>query len=76
MIGVYENEGLTEKNIFQFEDSRKAGKFVEQLSETGDIILIKGSQGVRMERAVEEVMAHPENKEKLLVRQDPEWANR
>jgi len=70
------NEGLTEKNIFQFEDSRKAGKFVEQLSETGDIILIKGSQGVRMERAVEEVMAHPENKEKLLVRQDPEWANR
>ena len=70
------NEGLTEKNIFQFEDSRKAGKFVEQLAETGDIILIKGSQAVRMERAVEEIMAHPEDKEKLLVRQDAEWVNR
>jgi len=70
------NEGFTEKNIFQFEDSRKAGKFVEQLAEEGDIILIKGSQGVRMERSVEEVMAHPEDKEKLLVRQDSEWLNR
>ena len=70
------NEGLAEKNIFQFEDSRKAGKFVEQLAEAGDIILIKGSQSIRMERAVEEIMAHPEDKEKLLVRQDAEWTNR
>ena len=41
-----------------------------------DIILVKGSQNVRMERIVEEIMAHPENKDKLLVRQEPEWQNR
>jgi UDP-N-acetylmuramoyl-tripeptide--D-alanyl-D-alanine ligase len=70
------NQAFPEKNIFQFEDSRKAGKFIEQLSGAGDIILVKGSQGVRMERAVEEIMAHPENKTKLLVRQDAEWQYR
>ena len=68
--------GMSEKNIFQFEDSREAGKFLQTILEPGDIILVKGSQGVRMERVVEEVMAHPEDKEKLLVRQDKEWQNR
>ena len=68
--------GMSEKNIFQFEDSREAGKFVDTILEPGDIILVKGSQGTRMEKVVEEIMAHPENKEKLLVRQDPAWKKR
>ncbi len=68
--------GLPEKNIFQFEDSRKAGKFIEGILEKGDIVLVKGSQSMRMERAVEEIMLHPELKETLLVRQDEEWLKR
>jgi len=40
--------------------------------EPGDLILVKGSQGVRMEKVVEQVMADPEQKETLLVRQDEE----
>ncbi|MEK7661962.1 MAG: UDP-N-acetylmuramoyl-tripeptide--D-alanyl-D-alanine ligase [Patescibacteria group bacterium] len=67
---------LSEKNIFQFEDSRKAGKFVEGIIKKGDAILIKGSQSMRMERAVEEIMAEPLRKEELLVRQDREWQSR
>ncbi len=68
--------GLDEKNIFQFEDSREAGKHLEGILQAGDVALIKGSQSIRMERAVEEVMLHPEDKEKLLVRQDKEWQSR
>ena len=68
--------GLSEKNIFQFDDAREAGTFLEQLIKTGDVILVKGSQSMRMERVVEEIMAHPEQKGELLVRQEEEWLNR
>ena len=39
----------------------------------GDYILVKGSQGVRLEKLVEEIMAHPEDAPQLLVRQNEEW---
>jgi len=68
--------GFNASNILQFDDSRQTGKVIEKLIQPGDTILIKGSQGMRMERAVEEIMAHPEDKEKLLVRQEEEWMNR
>lgn len=68
--------GLSEKKIFQFEDSREAGKFLEQKIKEGDIALAKGSQGMRMERAVLEVMANPEKARELLVRQEEEWGKR
>ncbi|MBX4199941.1 UDP-N-acetylmuramoyl-tripeptide--D-alanyl-D-alanine ligase [Candidatus Parcubacteria bacterium] len=68
--------GMDEGKIFQFDDSREAGKFLEQIMKRGDLVLVKGSQGMRMERVVEEVMLHPEEKEKLLARQDKEWQRR
>ena len=67
------DQGMDEGTIFQFENSREAGKFVEQLLEKRDIVLVKGSQSIRMERVVQEIMAHPEKSENLLVRQDEEW---
>lgn len=73
--------GMSEKHIYQFENSREAGKYLEKMLKEGDVILIKGSQGsgaqsIRMERAVEEIMAEPEKKAELLVRQGEEWARR
>ncbi len=71
------NNGMDEKNIYQFDDSRQAGKFLETILKEGDIVLAKGSQNtIFMERLVEEVMLHPEEKEKLLVRQEGEWKNK
>jgi UDP-N-acetylmuramoyl-tripeptide--D-alanyl-D-alanine ligase len=68
--------GLGEEKVFQFDESVEAGRFIKDLVKPGDIILIKGSQGIRMEKCVEELMAHPEDKAKLLVRQDEEWKDR
>jgi UDP-N-acetylmuramyl pentapeptide synthase len=70
--------GLPESNIFQYEqnESRRAGKELEFKLQEGDIVLVKGSQSMRMERAVEEIMAEPQKVAELLVRQDPEWLNR
>lgn len=40
----------------------------------GDVILFKGSQNnVRLERAVKILMAHPEEADRLLCRQEIEW---
>ena len=68
--------GMSDSSIFQHEDARRAGKELEAMLTPGDIVLIKGSQSVRMEKTVEEVMAEPERAAELLVRQDPEWKKR
>ncbi len=65
--------GMNEKNIFQYEDTTKAGRELQNLIQSGDAILIKASQGIRAERIVEEVMQDPEKASELLVRQDSAW---
>lgn len=65
--------GMSEDNIFHFDDNSIAGKFLEDRIKKGDIILVKGSQGARMERVVKEIMADPLHANDLLVRQSPEW---
>lgn len=65
--------GMSETTIYQYEDARTAGKELESIVGEDDIILIKGSQSIRAERAVEELMAAPERAGELLVRQDPMW---
>jgi UDP-N-acetylmuramoyl-tripeptide--D-alanyl-D-alanine ligase len=61
---------LSEKNIFQFDDSIEAGKALQDITKENDIILVKGSQSTRMEKIVEEVMLEPEKANELLVRQE------
>jgi len=61
------------ENIYTFETSDEAKKKVQELIKEGDLVLIKGSQGMRMEKIVEEIMAEPEKKKELLVRQSKKW---
>ncbi len=68
--------GMKEKSILQFEDSQKAGEEIANLVKEHDVVLIKGSQSMRMEKAVEQLMANPERAEEVLVRQDSEWRRR
>lgn len=65
-----------ESKVIYSNTSDEAGKFVQSIIDEGDIVLVKGSQTMRMERVVEEIMRHPSDKDKLLVRQNPEWLNR
>ena len=65
--------GMQEKNIFEFDDALKAGREMQTFIKPGDVLLVKGSQSVRAERFVEELMADPAQAEELLVRQDPMW---
>ncbi|HRY36911.1 MAG TPA: UDP-N-acetylmuramoyl-tripeptide--D-alanyl-D-alanine ligase [Candidatus Magasanikbacteria bacterium] len=65
--------GMDENKIAVFDDSVSAGKFLQNKMEKGDVILVKGSQGKRMEKIVKEVMAEPEKAGELLVRQEEHW---
>ncbi|MEK7134143.1 MAG: UDP-N-acetylmuramoyl-tripeptide--D-alanyl-D-alanine ligase [Patescibacteria group bacterium] len=64
------------KTIETFSDSREAGDALRKILKAGDVVLVKGSQSTRMERVVEEIMAEPEKRKELLVRQDEEWQKR
>ena len=68
--------GLRDEQILQYESSQKAGQDIQNLIREGDCILVKGSQSIRMECVVEEIMAEPERAAELLVRQDAEWKKR
>lgn len=68
--------GMSSEMIFQYDDAHQAGKELEMMLCEGDVVLVKGSQSMRLERIVEEIMAEPEEAESLLVRQDPIWRAR
>lgn len=64
---------MSKESIHEEGSAWDAGKLLEEIIQAGDVILVKGSQSMRMERAVEEIMAHPELKKDLLVRQEEYW---
>lgn len=65
--------GLDERRVFRFDDPVLAGQFVYDRIRRGDLILVKASQGMRLEHTVKELMAQPEDADDLLVRQGKEW---
>ncbi len=64
---------MEEKNIFQCENSVEAGKILYDIIRKNDVILVKGSQSMRMEKVVEGIMLEPKKAGELLVRQEEEW---
>ncbi len=68
--------GMPADRIFSFDDVSKAGKYIQSIMPPQSLILIKGSQGIRMEKIVKELMAEPLRATELLVRQTGEWADR
>lgn len=68
-----EEAGMRSDNIFHFPNSDDARIFVQERIGEGDLILVKGSQGARMEKIVKEIMAEPLRAKELLVRQGRGW---
>ncbi len=65
--------GMTSENVKTFDNSRDAATHLASIVKSGDIVLIKGSQSIRMERITAALLREPEKAAKLLVRQEREW---
>ncbi len=67
--------GIPEEHTQQFTNSSEAGRWLDTHVKKGDIILVKGSQSARMEKAVKDILAEPMRASELLVRQENYWLN-
>lgn len=65
--------GMKINQIHHFTNSLAAAEFLEANISNRDVLLIKGSQAVRMEKIVKKLMQNPDQASKLLVRQGTEW---
>lgn len=68
--------GLSTDAVHIFERGSDAASYLLSEVKRGDVILVKGSQSMRMERIVKALMEHPEQASSLLPRHDAEWLAR
>ncbi len=68
--------GMREANMFNFDTSIDAARYVLTVMSHGDVIYIKGSQSMRMERAVKMLLSDAVDSKTHLVRQEEEWLKR
>ncbi len=73
--GALDN-GMLDDNIMQCDSSLEAGKELVQILQPGDIVYLKGSQSIRMEKAVAMILATTHDPKKVLARQEVEWSKR
>ncbi len=65
--------GMRQNQLMHMENAVSAARFLQSRLRAGDVVLIKGAQGMRMERAVKELMEEPLRAKQLLCRQGKEW---
>ena len=65
--------GLSKECVKHFDTAKEAAAYLPSIVQSGDIILVKGSQSIRMERVVKALMKEPDKADKVLVRQEREW---
>lgn len=70
------DEKMDDENIMECDTSIDAGKELVKIIVPGDIIYVKGSQSMRMERTIKMILDATHNPSTVLVRQEDEWSTR
>lgn len=65
--------GVKETDIYRCNNHQEIIELLQRELRTDDIVLVKGSQGMRMEKVVAEIIKDSSKAGELLVRQDKEW---
>ncbi len=80
-VGEWANEmkkaallaGMSEERAFSFSNVEEMIPKLENIISSQSLVLVKGSQRIRLEKAIFSVMHNPEDAEDLLVRQTLKW---
>ena len=62
-----EEKGMEHNSVFRFNNSEETGQALKKIIKEGDIVLIKGSRLMKMEKITKEIMAEPSKAKDLLV---------
>jgi UDP-N-acetylmuramoyl-tripeptide--D-alanyl-D-alanine ligase len=65
--------GMASDKVLSFDTSDEARKTIQEILKPDSAVLIKGSQGVRLEKVTKEIMAEPMRSAELLCRQYGPW---
>ena len=65
--------GWTDTHVIHLDHPKRGSEILRQWLVMGDVVLVKGSQGMRMEIMVEGILAQPERATELLCRQSKAW---
>jgi UDP-N-acetylmuramyl pentapeptide synthase len=68
-----ERAGMKKDAIHWFSKSLEAVSLLQEMITENTIVLVKGSQGMRMEKIVKEIMSEPMRAVDLLCRQNAGW---
>ena len=65
--------GLSDENNIYFKKQKDLIIYLKSIIKKNDLILVKGSQGARMEKVSKAIMQNPDQAFDLLVRQSSDW---
>ncbi|MFA7193895.1 MAG: UDP-N-acetylmuramoyl-tripeptide--D-alanyl-D-alanine ligase [Candidatus Paceibacterota bacterium] len=68
--------GMDQNSVYHFKDFKDVSTLVLSNLKPSTVVLVKGSQGIRLEKVVEDLISEDLNKTDLLVRQEKDWKNR
>jgi UDP-N-acetylmuramoyl-tripeptide--D-alanyl-D-alanine ligase len=68
--------GMDKNMTHMYPEPTAAMNYLKKHVGEHDVVLVKGSQGMRLERIVQVLMKDPEQAKELLVRQEKEWEHR